>query len=217
MKSSSVSLCLLSATLFAAPALAQGEPPAGAPPPPPPEGEHRPLREEMLRRFDANHDGKLDESERAAARAAWQKRMAERGGPEGFRGPGGPGGPWGPPGFAGRGDGDEHFHGRGHHRHWRKMMRMMRWRRMHMRQAMLQRFDRDGDHRLNDAERAEARKAGEEMRARFQAGRKQVLERFDANHDGKLDADERKGMHDAWQEFLQQRPVPAAPPAPAAK
>lgn len=34
-------------------------------------------REEVLRRFDANHDGKLDEAERAAAREAWKKEHPE--------------------------------------------------------------------------------------------------------------------------------------------
>jgi hypothetical protein len=205
MKTSSVSLCFLTATLFAVPAVAQADAPAA--PPPPPAGEHRPLREEMLQRFDANHDGKLDEAERATARAEWQKRRAEHGGG------------WGRHEFAGRGGYGGEFHGRGlHHRHWRKMTRMRHWRRMHMRQAMLQRFDRDGDHHLSEAERADARKAGQEMRARFQEGRKQVLERFDANHDGRLDENERKGLRDAWQEFVKQRPVLApAPSAPAGK
>lgn len=223
MKNSSVSLCFVAATLFAVPAFAQGEPAAGSPPPAP-DGDHRPMREEMLKRFDTNHDGKLDDTERAAARAEWQKRMAEHGGPgawgpgggpEGFRGPGGPGGGWGRHEFAGRGGRSGDFHGgwRGH-RHFRRMMRLMRWHRMHMRQAMLHRFDKDGDHHLSGAERADARKRGEEMRARFQEGRKQMLARFDANHDGRLDENERKGLRDAWQEFLKQRPVL---PAPAAK
>jgi hypothetical protein len=91
---------------------------------------------------------------------------------------------------------------------------MMRMRRAHLRQAVLHRFDQDGDHRLNEAERAAARKAGREMRDRFQEGRRQMLERFDANHDGRLDENERKGLRDAWQEFVKQRPVLA--PAPAA-
>jgi Ca2+-binding EF-hand superfamily protein len=98
------------------------------------------------------------------------------------------------------------------------MMRMRHWRRMHQRQAMLHRFDQDGDHHLSEAERADARKAGEAGRARFQEGRKEMLARFDANHDGKLDENERKGVHDAWQDFLKQRPVLApAPAVPAGK
>lgn len=211
MKTCSVSLCFLTATLFAAPAFAQGEPAAGTPPP---EGEHRPLREQMLQCFDANHDGKLDETERAAARAEWQKRMAERGGPGAW----GPGGPWGPHEFAAHGEGGGEFRGRAHHRHWRKMMRLMRWRRHQMRQAMLHRFDANHDGRLDETERAAARQAGREMRERFQAGRRQMLERFDANHDGRLDENERKNARDAWQEFLKQRPVLApAPAAPAGK
>jgi len=184
------------------------------------------MREEMLKRFDANHDGKLDESERATARAEWQKRMAEHGGPgawgpggrEGFHGRGGPDGPGGPHEFGGPGGewGPPH----GGPGRWHRMMRMVRMHRRMMRrwhEHMLARFDANHDGKLDDAERATARKTGEEMRARFQEGRQQVLERFDANHDGKLDENERKGLHDAWQEFLKQRPVLAAPPAPAGK
>ncbi len=92
------------------------------------------------------------------------------------------------------------------------MARMRHWRRMHHREAMLHRFDRDGDHRLSEAERAGARKSAEEMRARLHEGRQQMLERFDANHDGKLDENERKSVRDAWQEFVKSRPVLAVPP-----
>ena len=147
MKTSSVSLCFLTATLFALSAFAQGEPAAGAPPAPP-EGGHHPLREERLKRFDANHDGKLDDSERAAARAEWQKRMAEPGGGPDAWGP--PGGPWGGHEFSGRGEGGEDFHGGGHHRHWRRiMMRMRHWRRQHLHEAMLKRFDANHDGNFN--------------------------------------------------------------------
>ena len=41
-------------------------------------GKHRgngELREKVMEKFDANHDGKLDESERAAAKAALKERM----------------------------------------------------------------------------------------------------------------------------------------------
>jgi len=41
----------------------------------PPRGE---LRAKLLERFDANQDGKLDEGERAAAKAAMQERKGER-------------------------------------------------------------------------------------------------------------------------------------------
>jgi EF hand len=76
MKTSFVSLCFLTATLFAGSAFAQSEAPATPPPAAP--GEEQPFRQRMLERFDTNHDGKLDDTERAAARAAWQIRATER-------------------------------------------------------------------------------------------------------------------------------------------
>ncbi len=171
------------------------------------------MRERFLQRFDANHDGKLDEAARAAARAEWQKRLAEHGGGEGrHHGPGafGPGGPgeFGPDGFGGPPP------------HWRKLMRWHRHLRAMWHHRVMARFDHDHDGRLNDAEYAEARKAREEMRARAKEHRQMVLARFDANHDGKLDPGERKELRNAWQEFLQARPVlpaPAAATPPPAK
>ena len=73
MKTSFVSLCFLTATLFAGSAYAQSEAPAApaAPAPAAPDAEH-PFRQRILERFDANHDGRLDDTERAAARAEWQ-------------------------------------------------------------------------------------------------------------------------------------------------
>jgi hypothetical protein len=218
MKTSFVSLYLLTATLFAGSALAQSDAPAAAAPsatPPAPQGD-QPFRQRTLERFDANHDGKLDDAERATARAGWEKRAGEfrsRGGPKDERGPGQVGGPRGPKGGHEFAEYREFREFRQFQR-WKKMAKKQQHRHERMRSAMLQRFDHDGDHRLNDAERAEARAAGRQMRERFQAGRKQALERFDANHDGKLDATERQGMQQAWQKFLQQQPVVA--PAPAA-
>lgn len=197
MKTSFVSLYLLTATLFAGSALAQSDAPVAATPsatPPAPQGD-QPFRQRMLERFDANHDGKLDAAERATARAEW----AKRGGPKGER------------------EYAEYreFREFRQFRHWKKMAKKKQHHRHErMRSAMLQRFDHDGDHRLNDAERAEARAAGKQGRERFQATRQEALERFDANHDGKLDPTERQGMQQAWQKFLQQQPVVA--PAPAA-
>lgn len=72
MKNRSVILSLLTATLFAAPASAQGEPAASGP-----QGA-RPGREEFIKRFDKNSDGQLDETERQAARAEARKRGQER-------------------------------------------------------------------------------------------------------------------------------------------
>lgn len=82
---------------------------------------------EVLKRFDKDGDGKLNETERAAAKKAHD----ERGG-----GPGQPGGN-GKPGAGKPGDGK-------------------------MKEELLKRFDKDGDGKLNEAERAAAMKAREE-------------------------------------------------------
>jgi hypothetical protein len=59
----------------------------------------RPSREEMMKRFDANQDGKLDQTEREAMRAAAMDRAGgPRGERDGQRGPEGRGGPGGPGG-----------------------------------------------------------------------------------------------------------------------
>ncbi|MFZ5494575.1 MAG: hypothetical protein ACOZE5_04475 [Verrucomicrobiota bacterium] len=230
MKNRSVTLSVLTATLFAIPVLAQSEPPAApAPETGPMKGPH-PRREEFIRRFDRNADGKLDETERQAAREevrakareklvrrfdhdgdgrlndaekaeARQARkqfrherehrllrgyMARRHHLRGVDGPGGFGFA-GPQGFRGPG-------GR-------------------MRGEILQRFDKDQDGRLDDTERAAAKKAGEEMRARFRENRRDVLARFDQDGDGKLGETERQELRDAWQRFLQQQPPLPAKPA----
>lgn len=284
MKNRSVTLPLLTATLFAAAgiaALALEAAPEGATPPPPAGpgfGGH--FREEMLKKFDKDGDGKLSDTERQAAReerrAKWQARgkemregiikrfdkdndgkldQAELGeamkarremerhrehrmmrrhmmmmrhrhhgggdwdGPRGFRGPGGPGG-FGfgggqPGGFRGHGPGNwdgPQGHGPGG---WEgpRGERGPGGPGVMMREQMLKRFDKDGDGQLSDAERAEARKAGEEMREKFQGMRKEAVSRFDKDGDGQLNAEERKALGDAWEKFLAQQPAPAKPAA----
>ena len=61
----------LTALMFAGPAFAGDEPTAG---------EHKggKLHEKILAKFDANHDGKLDDSEKATARAALCARLNEK-------------------------------------------------------------------------------------------------------------------------------------------
>jgi Ca2+-binding EF-hand superfamily protein len=71
---------LLPATLFLAAGLLAEEPkPAEKPVPPPPVRAMGTMSsEEMLRRFDTNHDGKLDEDETAAAHEAMLKERMDR-------------------------------------------------------------------------------------------------------------------------------------------
>jgi Ca2+-binding EF-hand superfamily protein len=59
---------------------------------------------------------------------------------------------------------------------------------------VIQKFDKNGDGVLDDAERADMKAA---FAAKLAAHRQAMLDRFDANKDGKLDAGERAAMRDA--------------------
>lgn len=63
-------------------------------------------------------------------------------------------------------------------------------------QAMLQKFDTDGDGQLNDVERAAAQEYINEHRKDREQRRREMFERFDANGDGQLDPHERAAMHE---------------------
>ena len=71
MKASSVFLALLSTALLAISATAQDETKAGSPPADR-SNQMAKRREEMIKRFDKNGDGKLDDAERAEAMKAFQ-------------------------------------------------------------------------------------------------------------------------------------------------
>jgi len=55
--------------------------------------------------------------------------------------------------------------------------------------ALIKEFDKDGDGKLSDQERAEMRRV---LRERREARQKELLRRFDADGDGKLSDEERK-------------------------
>jgi len=59
--------------------------------------------------------------------------------------------------------------------------------------AVIQKFDKNGDGKLDDAERADLRAAFKAKRAEHRAA---MLSRFDKNGDGKLDDAERTAMRD---------------------
>ena len=61
------------------------------------------------------------------------------------------------------------------------------------RKELIQKFDQNGDGKLDDAERAQMKAAFEAKRAEHH---KEMLAKFDTNKDGKLDAAERKVMRD---------------------
>ncbi len=64
------------------------------------------------------------------------------------------------------------------------------------REEMKQRFDADGDGKLNEEERTAARKASKKHE-RKQKKRKKTLKRFDADGDGKLNEEERTAARKA--------------------
>ena len=61
---------------------------------------------------------------------------------------------------------------------------------------IIEKFDKDGDGKLNEEERKAAMEA---RRKRAGQMREKMLEKFDTNGDGKLDEDERKAMREAME------------------
>jgi Ca2+-binding EF-hand superfamily protein len=151
-------------------------------------------RQEMLRRFDLNGDGKLDETEKAAMKEARKKTEAVRG-----SGDIGSLGGTGEPAGEARGD-----------RYLRELMKrydkdgdgkldetelaeLIKNRNAagpgapgaRLREQMVKLFDKNGDGQLDPEERA----AAEQFRA-------DQVKRYDKNGDGQLDAEERaEAMH----------------------
>ena len=73
-----------------------------------------------------------------------------------------------------------------------------------MQAEILKRFDKDGDGKLNDTERAAAKKAHEERGGQPGGGdgkmREEILKRFDKDGDGKLNEEERAAAKKAHEE-----------------
>ncbi len=162
------------------------------PPAAPAPQDGRVSREDMMKKYDRNGDGKLDETERNALREEIMKSRA--GTPE----------------------------GRG----------AVQTRPGANREAMIKEFDKDGDGKLSDTERQVAMV---ELRKRYQAqvlpgrpgvpdarasyNREEVLKQYDKDGDGKLNDTERAAMRDATRKNMEKRrPRPEqgpATPAPA--
>ena len=169
MKARCLTLCLFTTTLGVASAQAQTEAAK-----PDPSGQMAKRRQEMLKRFDLNEDGKLDEAEKAAMKEARKKQPAA---PRGTAeiGSMGTGGEPGMGNRAGEPRGDRFL------------------------KEMMKRFDKDGDGKLDEAELAEAMKARAEFGQNRGAGaggpgaqgRGQMMKMFDKNGDGQLDDEER--------------------------
>jgi Ca2+-binding EF-hand superfamily protein len=127
--------------------------------------------DDFKKKFDQDGDGKLSQQEQAAAMAAFQKM---RGNGNGAAGGGGAGGV---PATGGFGE-EPAVEGKARGR-----------------EAMIKRFDKNGDGKLSDDEKAEAQKAlkgkkGEPRPAKLT----EAMKKFDADGDGKLSDDEKAAM-----------------------
>jgi Ca2+-binding EF-hand superfamily protein len=214
MKARPLFLGVLSAALCAIAAPAQTETkPAPAPTPVKADnsGQMEKRRQEMLKRFDLNGDGKLDEAEKAAMKETLKQEKTLRGSGD----IGSLGAPAAPvPGPGGEVHNDrffkeliKRFDRDGDGKLDASELADMEAARQQMqqngggarfREQMLKMFDRNGDGVLDEAERAEAAKFREEQ-----------IKRFDKNGDGKLDQEERA---EALKAFLAEHPDMAPPP-----
>jgi Ca2+-binding EF-hand superfamily protein len=120
--------------------------------------------DELKKKFDLDGDGKLNPQEHAAL-AAFQKARANGGGPAAGGIP------------AGGGFGDDPAAGEGKARG---------------REAMIKRFDKNGDGKLSDDEKAQAQKFFKDKKGERPAGKlTQAMQKFDTDGDGKISDDEK--------------------------
>jgi Ca2+-binding EF-hand superfamily protein len=166
---------------------------------------HPPNLPDLIRQYDKNGDGILDDAERQAAREGLQKQFRQRLAartnttptrlPEGLR-------RWDKNGD-GKIDDQERAaardellkeHVAASTNHPAGIQRPVL-----DRAALLKEFDKDGDGKLSDAEREAAVKAFRERYRNPQAGpaRESLLKRFDTNGDGVLDEAERKAAQES--------------------
>lgn len=64
---------------------------------------------------------------------------------------------------------------------------------------VIAKFDKDGDGKLNDDEKAEAKAARGERKAKF---KQEMLEKFDSDGDGKLNDDEKAAMREGMKKNM---------------
>ncbi len=201
-------LLLLAATLFLATGLCAADEPKTAAPattPVPAPGMMKPARaDELLKRFDTNHDGKLDEDEVAAAHEEMLKEQMDRQAKIAAT-------PAGPQirqrmleqfdkNHDGRLDDDERA----------EMRKYAEERGLgpdgEVREDLLKRFDKNADGKLDEPERAELEKFLQERRVQAAVMRERLLRQFDHNHNGKIDEDERPEMEKAVRERMASNP-----------
>lgn len=189
----------------------------------------RPSREAIIEKYDTDGDGKLDDSERNAARAEFQKRSG-----------GEPSSQSRPPGDRSRGgamsredmmkkydkNGDGQIDGKERAALREKLMKSRgnpaegrgRGRNNVDRAALIKEFDKDGDGKLDDNERqaamtamrgrykvqgAPSRSAGSKGRSEF--NRDEMIKRHDKDGDGKLDEKERSALRKDIQKSSEKR------------
>lgn len=197
---------LLAATLFLAASLRAAEETKPAEKlAAPPAAMKRSRAEELLQRFDLNHDGKLDEDELAAAHEVMLREQMDRQAAQAAR----------PDAekfrarmlemfdknHDGRLDDDERAearkyaeeHGLGENGE--------------VREELLKRFDKNADGKLDDAERAELQKFLQERREAGAATlREFILRQFDKNGDGKIDEAEQVELDQTMRARLEKNP-----------
>ncbi len=67
---------------------------------------------------------------------------------------------------------------------------------------VIEKFDKDGDGKLNEEERQAARAAGKE---RMEAKRKEMIAKFDKDGDGKLSEEEEQAMREARRKMMMEK------------
>ena len=84
---------------------------------------------------------------------------------------------------------------------------------------MLKRFDKNGDGKIDESERAEAEKAREQFQQNQEKRRAEMLKRFDKDGDGVLNAEEQAAAQKFREEMMQRRGEgrPGAENRPGAK
>jgi Ca2+-binding EF-hand superfamily protein len=181
-------LSVLAVCLFVAPAFADDKPQRPVSPE---------LRQKLLEQFDADKDGKLNEEERAKARAEFEKRRGN-----GKDRPAQPNAEAAKKRFQGiiakfdkDGDGRLNEEERAAAQKARQGVGGPNPEAAKKRfQGIIAKFDKDGDGRLNEEERAAAQKA---MGGQFANRRAEIVKKFDKDGDGKLNAEEQAAARKA--------------------
>jgi Ca2+-binding EF-hand superfamily protein len=131
----------------------------------------------LLEKFDANHDSKLDEQERAAAKAWVQEHRGEL-----------------IQKFDTNGDGKLDDQERA------AAKDALRTKLQGRREEIMKKFDKNGDGKIDDQERAEAKEA---IKARIAENHPEAFKKFDTNGDGKIDDAEWAAAKEALKEKFQ--------------